>query len=94
MMNLSLDELRLIAKSRNIGDYEKKRIFEEDLIKALSQAKPESEPKIEIRINNRKLKKLIKDFDKLRNKFSKEEIKEYRKAFYNAKKENIFLNQK
>ena len=100
MMNISLDELRLIAKSRNIGDYEKKRIFEEDLIKAVSQAKtepepkPESEPKIEIRINNRKLKKLIKDFDKLRNKFSKEEIKEYRKAFYNAKKENIFLNQK
>ena len=93
-MNLSLDELRLIAKSRNIGDYEKKRIFEEDLIKVLSQAKPEpepnpkpeSEPKIEIRINNRKLKKLRKDFNKLRNKFSKEEIKEYRKAFYNAKK--------
>ena len=111
MINLSLDELRLIAQIRNISDYEDKS--KEDLIKALSEPKPETkpkqtpkqtlkpetkpkqapktklkpEPKIEIKVNRKKLEKLRKDFDELRHKFSnKDEIKEYRKAFYNAKK--------
>ena len=66
------------------------------MIKALSKTKPKlepkpkpqtpkPEPKPEIRVNKRKLKKLRKDFDELRHKFSKKEIKEYRKAFYNVK---------
>ena len=38
MMNLSLDELRLIAQARNISDYESKS--KEDLIKLLSEIKP------------------------------------------------------
>ena len=42
MINLSLDEVRLIAQSRNISDYENKS--KEDLIKALSTPKPK--PKI------------------------------------------------
>ena len=82
MINLSLDELRLIAQIRNISDYENKS--KEDLIKALSEPKPETpkpEPKPEIRVNKRKLKKLRKDFDELRHKFSKKEIDRYRKAF-------------
>ena len=45
MINLSFDELRLIEQVRNIGDYENKS--KEDLIKALSEAKPET-PKPEI----------------------------------------------
>ena len=107
MTNLSLDELRLMAQVRNISDYENKS--KEDLIKALSEPKPETkpkqtpkqtlkpetkpkqtpksdqEPKLEIEVNKKKLKKLRKDFDELRHKFSKEEINEYRKAFYIAK---------
>ena len=97
MMNLSLDELRLIAQIRNISDYQSKS--KEDLIKALSEPEPdtkpkadtkanpepEPEPKIEIKFNRRKLKKLRKDFDELRHKFSKKEIDRYRKAFYVAK---------
>ena len=43
MINLSFDELRLIAQIRNIGDYENKS--KEDLIKALSE--PETKPKPE-----------------------------------------------
>ena len=39
MINLSFDELRLIAQLRNISDYENKS--KEDLIKALSEPKPE-----------------------------------------------------
>ena len=97
MMNLSLDELRLIAQIRNISDYQSKS--KEDLIKTLSEPEPdtkpkadtkanpepEPEPKIEIKFNRRKLKKLRKDFDELRHTFSKTEIDEYRKAFYIAK---------
>ena len=113
MINLSFDELRLIAQIRNISDYENKS--KDNLIKELSETKPEpdTKPKLEIpkpdtkpkpqtpkthtktktryktkpkiRVNKRKLKKLRKDFDELRHKFSKKEIKEYRKAFYNVK---------
>ena len=87
MINLSLDELRLIGQIRNISNYENKS--EEDLIKALSKIKrkpetPKPKPKIRIKTNERKLKKLRKDFDELGHKFSKKEIKEYRKAFYVA----------
>ena len=48
-MNLSLDELRLIAQAGNISDYESKS--KEDLIKVLSETnpKPKPEPKIEIK---------------------------------------------
>ena len=44
MINLSLNELKLIAQVRNISNYEKKS--EEDLVKALSKPKPEPKPKI------------------------------------------------
>ena len=40
MINLSFDELRLISQIRNISDYENKS--KEDLIKALSEPKPET----------------------------------------------------
>ena len=76
MINLSLDELRLIAQSRNIRDYENKS--EKDLLRALSD--PKSKPKI--RNNKRQLEKTRKDFNKLRHKFSKNEADNYRKAFY------------
>ena len=46
MINLSLNELKLIAQIRNISDYENKS--KEDLIKALSEPKSEA-PKPEIR---------------------------------------------
>ena len=44
MIHLLLDELKLIAQSRNISDYENKS--EKDLIKELNEPKP----KLEIRI--------------------------------------------
>ena len=60
------------------------------------QTKPEPEPKtkLEIKINKRKLRKLRKDFDELRHKFSKKEIDRYRKAFYNVKNyKNISISE-
>ena len=77
MINLALDEIRLIAQNRNIRDYENKS--EEDLIKALSEPKPK------IRINKKKLEEIRKDFNELRHKFSKKEIDKYRKAFHDIK---------
>ena len=120
MINSSFHELRLIAQIRNISDYENKS--KEDLIKALSETKPETpkpetpkpetpkpetpkltssklkisklkipkpKPRPEIRVNKKKFKKLRKDFDELRHKFSKKEIDRYRKAFYVAKNKNL-----
>ena len=42
MINLSLNELKLIAKSRNIKDYKNKS--ENDLIKILSEPKTKNKP--------------------------------------------------
>ena len=106
MINLSFDELRLIAQLRNISDYENKS--KEDFIKALSEPKPETpkpktprtpktqktpepEPKIKVKTDEMKLRNFREDFDQLRHKFYKEQIDRYRKSFYFAK--NIFLNQ-
>ena len=50
MINLSFDELRLIAQIRNISDYENKS--KEDLIKALSEPKPETKPKPESKLKS------------------------------------------
>ena len=77
MINLSFDELRLIAQIRNISDYENKS--KEDLIKALSKPKPK------LGINKKKLKEIRKDFYKLRHKFSKKEADKYRKVFPDIK---------
>ena len=62
-LNISLNELRLIAEHRNISDYVNKSAT--DLIKALRGSKP----KLGIKENN--FKKIKEDFYNLRHKFSK-----------------------
>ena len=71
MINLSLGELKLVAKNRNIRNYGNKS--EKDLIKILSEPKPK------IKINKKKLEEIRKYFKELRHKFSKKEIDAYRK---------------
>ena len=83
MINLSSDELKLVAQSRNISNYENKS--QKDLVKALRKPKPKPKPKIKIRINKKKLEEIKKDFNELRHKFSKKEIDKYRKTFYDIK---------
>ena len=77
MINLSLDQLQLVAESRNIRDYDKKS--KKDLIKVLSEPKPK------IGISKKKLEEIRKAFSELKHKFSNEEINKYRKAFYDIK---------
>ena len=103
MINLSFDELKLIAQVRSISGYENKS--KEDLIKALSEPKSESpkpeipklkipKPWTEIKVDKKKLKKLRQDFDELRHKFDKKEIDRYRKAFYDVKNyENLSISK-
>ena len=51
----------------------------EPKIEIKPKPEPEPEPKIEIKVNRKKLKKLRKGFDELKHKFSnKDEIREYR----------------
>ena len=99
MINLSFDELRIIAHIRNMSDYENKS--KEDLIKAFRETAPKPEPKPqtpkpvpEIRVNKKKLKELRKDFDKLRHKFLKNEQIGTEKLFIMLENTKIFLYQK
>ena len=81
MINLSLDELKLIVQSRNISNNENKS--QKDLVKVLNKPKPK--PKIKIRINKKKVEEIKKDFNELRHKFLKKERDKYRKPFYDTK---------
>ena len=86
IIDISLDELKLIAKSRGTKDYENKS--EDDLIKILSK------PKIKIILWRKKIRDIKEDFNKLKYGFSKSKIKEIRKNLYDIKILKIFLNQK
>ena len=83
MINLLLDELKLVAESRNIRDYENKS--KKGSIKGLS------EPKTKIRINKKKLGEIRNDFYELKHKFSEKEIGKYRRAFYDIKNYRYIL---
>ena len=76
-LNLSLNELRLIAEHRNISDYENKSA--KDLIKAFRGSKPN------LAIKGNKLKEITEDFYNLRHEFSKKDADKYRKRCYDIK---------
>ena len=76
-LNVSLNELRLIAEHRNISNYENKS--GKYLIKVLRG------PKTKLGIKKNKLKEIIEDFYNLRHKFSKKDADKYRKLFYDIK---------
>ena len=63
MLKLTLNELKLVAKSRDIKEYENKS--KDDLIKILS------EPKTKTSLSKKKIRDIRKDFNKSRYKFSK-----------------------
>ena len=76
-LNLSLNELRLIAEHRNISEYENKSA--KDLIKAFRVSRPR------LGIKKNKLKEIKEDFYSLRPKFSKKDAHKYRKLFIDIK---------
>ena len=71
MTNLSLKELKPIGKSRSI----------ETIKKILSEPKPKTN------LSKKKIKEIKKDFNKLKYRFSKSKINEFRRGLYNIKKQ-------
>ena len=82
-LNLSLNELRLVAEHRNISDYENKSA--KGLIKALRGSKPK------FGIKKNKLKEIKEDFYNLRHKFSKKKQISIENFFMILKITDIFL---
>ena len=81
MINLSLNELKLVAKSRDIIGYKEKS--QKDLIKILSKSKPK------ISLPKKKLKEIQKYFSelkhRLRHRFFKLKMNKLRRSLYNIK---------
>ena len=84
-LNLSLKELRLIAKSRGIKGY--KGISKEKLLGALDDSELAESGN---NFDNARIKKIREDFNKLRDRFLKPKIKEIRRNLYKReKKKNL-----
>ena len=80
MINLSLDELRLIAQIRNISDYKNKS--KEDLIKALRESDLKPEPKPEPKTKQKpKPKPKPKPEQKIEKKVNRKKLEKLRKDF-------------
>ena len=75
-VSLSLDDLRKLAKIKGIRGYNS--MSEERLISSINESVKESEKNFD----NERIKKIKKDFNKLRDLLSKPKIKEIRKDLY------------
>ena len=83
MINLSLNELKLVAKSRSIKDY--KSMSKEELLSTLSKSESVESATLlgKNSFDDERLKKIRKDLiNELRDRFSKLQIKEIRKNPY------------
>ena len=86
MINLSLNKLNLIAKSRNIKGY--KNRSKEYLTRILIKSKPK------ISQFKKKMKKIDKCFIELNHGLSKSKINEFMKSLYNMKiQKNVFASK-
>ena len=81
MPNLSLNELRQIAKMRRIKGY--KNMSKERLLNALDESESAKS------LNNAKIEKIKEDFNKLRDMLLKPKIKEIGKNLYEIKNKNL-----
>ena len=86
MINLPLNKLKEITKSRSIKDYKNK--FKEYVTKILSESKPKITLFFFLK-KKKKKKRYKKDFSKLRHSlrhgFSKSKINEFIRILYNIK---------
>ena len=74
MINLSQDELKIIAKKRGIKGY--KSMSKDDLTKI------PSEPKTKLKLSEKRKKDIREDSNELRDRFLKPKIKEIRRNLY------------
>ena len=87
-LNLSLDALKAIAKMRGIMGYES--MSEEILLSFLNESVKESEKNFD----DKRIEKIKKDFNKLRDRLSKPKIWEIRKDLYRIENKKIKEIQK
>ena len=74
MVNLSLNELKLVGKSRGIKSY--KNMSKERLLSPLSESESiESKNSFD----NERLRRIWEDFNEFRDRFSKPQIREIKK---------------
>ena len=78
MLNLSIKELKAIAKIRVIKGY--KSISEDELLSALNSSKPVKKQKANF--YKVRIEKIRKEFNESRHKFSKSKINEIRRNLY------------
>ena len=84
MLNLSLKELKVIAKMRGIKDY--KSMSEDELLSALNLSK--------INFSKPRIEKTRKEFNESKHKFSKSKINEKKKSLYEIEnEENLFASK-
>ena len=85
MVNLLLNELKLIAKSRSIKDYQS--MSKERLLSLLSESKSveSATPLSKNCFDDERLKKITKDLNELRDRRSRTQIKRIRKNLYDIK---------
>ena len=89
MLNLSLDELKLVAKSKDNKGY--KSISRERLLSALCESESvESKNSFD----DKGLKKIREDFNELRDRISKPQINKIRKNLYSTKNPKYLSKQK
>ena len=81
MLNLSLNELKLVAKSRGIKGY--KSMSKERLLRVLSESKLVGR---ETNFDDERLKKIREEFNNLRDRFLKSKLKEIRRNLYEIEK--------
>ena len=80
MRNLSRNELEQIAKMRRIKNYN--NMSKEELLIALLKSNQSLAELQKSNSNNAKIEETRKLFNELKNRFSKEKIKEIREKFY------------
>ena len=86
-LNLSLNELKLVARSRGIKGY--KSMSNERLLNALSELVESKNS-----FGDERLKKIREDFNELRDRFLKLQVKEIRKNLYDIKNLKHLSTQK
>ena len=89
MLNLSLNELKLVVKLRFIEGY--KSMSKEKLFSALSQSESAGSGND---FDNARIKKISEDFNKLKDRFLKPKTKEIRRKFYEIEKKKDLSKSK
>ena len=86
MNNLLLNALEQMAMARHIKNY--KDMSKEDLLIALLKSSKSHTERLKADVSNTEIGETKKLFNKLRNNFSREEIRKHREKFY--KKETVY----